>query len=166
MSVAKNNPAVVPRYGIVQKDYVFDKDLLHRYMDTLSEEYQLTRFDEELYNQAMAEDWSREFCETFISAGDYLSRGFGYGIIYQGKLVSGTSTMTVYDGGTEVQLATHPEFRQKGLAMACAATFLLECQQQGIRACWDAANLTSKKIALALGYEYKGEYMTIHMRID
>jgi len=47
--------------------------------------------------------------------------------------------------------------------MSCAAAFLLTCQHRGIRGCWDAANRTSRKMALKLGYEYKGEYTTIHM---
>lgn len=93
----------------------------------------------------MSEDWSREFCETFASVEDYLKRGFGYAAVKKGKLVAGASTMTVYDGGTEVQVATHPDFRKKGLAMACAAAFVLECQRRNIRACWDAANRISKK---------------------
>jgi hypothetical protein len=39
-----------------------------------------------------------------------------------------------------------------------------ECKRREIRPCWDAANLTSKNIALKLGYEYRGDYVTIHMR--
>ncbi len=163
MKVEKNHPVAVPRYGIVQKDYIFDENLLNNFIEKLPKSYELTMFDEKLYQQAMAEDWSKEFCETFDSAEDYINRGFGCAIVHKGKLVAGTSTMTVYDGGAEVQVATHPEFRKKGLAMVSAAAFLLESQKLKIRACWDAANLISKKMALALGYEYKGEYTTIHM---
>ncbi len=163
MKIKRNNPTAVSRYGIVQKDYNFDETLLKSYINKLPKGYILVMFDEELYNQALAEDWAREFCETFESAKDYLNRGFGYAILYHKKLVAGTSTMTVYDGGAEVQVATHPDFRNKGLGMICAAAFILECQRKGIRACWDAANLISKKMALNLGYEYKGEYTTIHM---
>lgn len=164
MSVKKNNPQIVPRYGIVQKDYTFDEQRLNDFIKQLSEGYKLVLFDEELYKQAMEETWSKEFCETFLSADDYLARGFGYAVTKDGKLVSGTSTMTVYDGGAEVQVATHPEYRRKGLAMVCASAFVLECQKRKIRPCWDAANKISKKMALALGYEYKGIYTTIHMQ--
>lgn len=163
MSIAKNNPVVVPRFGIVQKDYVFDEENLKCYIDNVPEGYELVMFDENIYNQALEADWSKEFCEIYSSASDYLSRGFGYAILKDGKLVSGTSTMTVYDGGTEIQVATHPDFRQKGLAMICSAAFVLESQRRGIRACWDAENEISKKMAMALGYEYKGVYTTIHM---
>lgn len=164
MSIKENNPVAIPRYGIVQKDYIFDESLLKGYIKKLPKEYELVMFNEAVYNQAMAEDWAKEFCETFSSVDDYLKRGFGYAVLYNGKLVAGTSTMTVYDGGTEIQVATHPDFRQKGLAMASAAAFVLECQKRKIRPCWDAANQISKKMALSLGYEYKGEYTTIGMK--
>lgn len=164
MAAEKNSPQIVMRYGIVQKDYNFDVPTLNRYIDNLPQGYDLVLFNKEIYNQAMKEGWSREFCETFDSAEDYLRRGFGYAALCNGRLVAGTSTMTVYDGGTEIQVATHPDFRRKGLAMSCAAAFILECQRRKIRPCWDAANRISKKMALALGYEYKGEYVTVHMK--
>lgn len=164
MHCDKNHPQVVSRFGIVQKDYDFDMDLLQSCIDALPEGYEMKRFDETMYRQALSEDWSMEFCETFSSAEDFLSRGFGFGVMADGHLVSGASTMTVYDGGTEIQVATREDFRQKGLALPCAAALVKECTRRGIRPCWDAANLISKKMALKLGYEYKGEYTTIHMK--
>ena len=142
---------------------IFDDQLLQRYMDAIPEGYQLAAFDEDLYHQAMAEDWSREFCEVFPSAEEYLNKGFGFGILKEGRLVSGASTMTVYHGGIEIQVATRESYGGKGLAMACSAALIRECVRRGIRPCWDAANLTSKHMALNLGYEYRGEYLTIQM---
>ena len=72
--------------------------------------------------------------------------------------------MTVYDGGIEIQVATDEKYRRHGLALSCAAALIQECTIRKIRPCWDAANLISKKMALRLGYEYKGEYPTIHMK--
>lgn len=163
LSVPENNPAIVPRFGIVQKDYDFDGNVLRKYIGALPEGFDLVPFDENIYNQAMQEEWSREFCETFASAGDYLTRGFGFAALKNGKLISGASTMTVYDGGIEIQVATDEKFRRRGLAMSCAAALIQECMKRKTRPCWDAANLVSKKMALALGYEYRGEYNTIHM---
>ena len=164
MSVWENHPVAVPRFGIAQKDYDFDLDFLQKFVDAMPEGFVLARFNEDLYHQAMQEEWAKEFCETFASAEDYLSRGFGFAALENGKLVSGASTMTVYDGGTEVQVATDPNYRRRGLAMPCAAALIQECMKRKIRPCWDAANLISKKMALQLGYEYKGEYTTIHMK--
>jgi hypothetical protein len=44
------------------------------------------------------------------------------------------------------------------------AQSILECMRRNIRPCWDAANLASKTLALKLGYEYSGEYLTIQMQ--
>ena len=154
----------VMRYWIVQKDYVFDRDKLKGFINDLPKDYELKFFDSDIYNQAMSEQWSSEFCETFQSEEDYLSKGFGVAATYNGKLVAGTSTMTVYDGGTEIQGATHENFRRKGLALSTAAKFILECQRRGIRPCWDAANTTSLHMAQKLGYEYNGEYSTVKIK--
>lgn len=164
LSVAENNPVVVPRFGIAQKDYDFDSRMLQDYVDALPAGFDLVGFDEALYHQALAEEWSKEFCEVFASAEDYLARGFGFAVCKDGVLAAGASTMTVYDGGIEIQVATSEEFRRQGLGLSCAAALLQECVKRKLRPCWDAANLVSKKMALKLGYEYKGEYMTIHMK--
>lgn len=154
----------VMRFWIVQKDYDFDEKRLNSYMEKLPEGYQIVPFDEEIYRQAMDSEWSREFCETFEDAEDYLNRGFGFGVLDNGQLVSGISTMTVYDGGTEIQIATREDYRRRGFALPCAARFILEAKKRGIRPCWDAANETSRHMAVKLGYEYNGEYSTVHMR--
>ena len=163
LSIGKNNPVEVARYGIVQKDYEFDREKLKNIVDSIPEAFECKPFDEKIYNEAMSQPWSREFCETFASAQDYLKRGFGFAVLYNGQLVSGASTMTVYDGGIEIQIATREDFKRKGLALPCAAALLGECMDRKIRPCWDAANLISKHMALKLGYEYKGEYSTVQM---
>jgi GNAT superfamily N-acetyltransferase len=165
LSISKNHPVEIPRYRIAQRDYDFDRITLRNFIDALPKEFELRRFDKELYAQAMAEDWSREFCETFVSAEAYLSQGFGFGVVHKGRLVAGASSMTVYDGGLEVQVATREEYRGKGLAMACAAALLLESMDRNVRPCWDAATLVSRHMAVKLGYEYLGEYSTVHLHL-
>ena len=163
LSIPENHPVEVPRYRIAQKDYAFDRTQLECFINALPNDFEMRRFDSELYDQAMAEDWSLEFCETFASAEAYLSQGFGFGVLHNGKLVAGASSMTVYDGGLEVQISTKEEYRGMGLAMASAAALLLEAMDRNVRPCWDAATLVSRHMALKLGYEYLGEYSTIHM---
>jgi len=159
----ENNPVAVPRYRIKQRNNIFDENNLQKYINAVPDGFCIMRFNEEIYDQAMREDWSKEFCETFDSADDYLRRGFGFAILHEGKLVSGASTMTVYDGGTETQVATRENYRQRGLAMPCAASFIRECLKRKMIPHWDAATLISKKMAVALGYKYEGEYTTVHM---
>lgn len=163
MSIEKDHPVSMPRFGIVQRDYEFDHKRLTAIVENLPEGLTLVPFDAELYRQAMSEHWSMAFCEAFASEEDYLTNGFGYAVTDNGKLVSGASTMTVYDGGTETQVATRDGYQGRGLALACAAAFIMECDRRGMRPCWDAANEASLHMAQKLGYEYRGLYMTVEL---
>jgi RimJ/RimL family protein N-acetyltransferase len=158
-----NRPQAMPRFGIVQRDYDFDIAKLVQITNNIPSEYHIMKFDSDIYHQAMSEAWSSEFCETFLDEQDYLSNGFGFAATIDGNIIAGASTMTIYDKGTEIQVATRVEHRGKGLALACAAQFILECLDRKLRPHWDAANETSLHMALKLGYEYKGEYTTIKM---
>lgn len=164
LTVGKNHPTEMPRYRIAQRDYVFNRPTLQSLIDALPSGYELRPFDRALYEEAMAEDWSREFCETFASAEEYLAKGYGFAVVRDGRLAAGASSMTVYDGGLEVQVATREEHRGRGLALASAAALLLESMERGVRPCWDAATLASRHMAIKLGYEYLGEYSTVLMR--
>lgn len=164
LSVGINSPMEVIRYGIVQKDYKFDKEKLVELTNSVGNEYKLIKFDSNTFEESLKNNWSKEFCETFDSSEDYEKRGFGFGIIHNNELVSGASTMTVYDGGVEIQVATREDHRKKGLSMACSAALILECDSKGLRPCWDAANTISRDMAIKLGYEYSGEYSTIHIK--
>lgn len=164
LGCSRNSPQSIQRFGIVQKDYDFDLARLQEFASVLPEGYLLQMFDEDLYHQAMAEKWSVEFCEGFASAEDFLTRGMGVAAVKDGKLAGGISTQTVYDGGAELQLAVHPDHRQQGLASACAAAMILKCTEKNIRPHWDAANEISLKIALKMGYEYKGKYTAVLLK--
>ena len=163
MSRDQLRPVSLPRFGIVQRDYEFDTNKLQSIAASIPEGMKLVPFDEELYNQAMSEHWSMAFCEAFSSAEDYLTNGFGFAVTENGRLVSGASTMTVYDGGTETQVATREGYGGRGLALACSAAFIMECDRRGMRPCWDAANEASLHMAQKLGYEYRGLYMTVEL---
>ncbi len=163
MSLERFRPSSLPRFGIVQRDYEFDQEKLEAIAQNIPEGMALVRFDENLYQQAMSEHWSMAFCEAFTSAEDYLAQGFGYAVTEEGRLVAGASTMTVYDGGTETQVATRAGYEGRGLALACSAAFILECDRRGMRPCWDAANEASLHMAQKLGYEYRGLYMTVEL---
>ena len=164
----KNHPQQaqeIKRHWIAQRDYDFDVDMLREFAAAVPEGYEMRTFDRELYDQSMSEAWSEEFCNAFSSPEEFLEEGFGFGLVRDGRLVAGTASMSVYDGGVEIQVATKEEFRRKGLALPTSARFILECIDRGIRPCWDAANSISLHMAMKLGYEYKGEYSAVYIEI-
>lgn len=163
LSFSKFGPKEIIRHGIVQKDYVFDKDKLTGFIESIPKTYSIRAFDEALYSSSLKEEWSQEFCETFYSYEEYKKQGFAYGIMKNGLLVAGASTMTVYNEGFEIQVATREGYRGQGLALAASASLLLEGIKRNLRPCWDAENEASLHIALKLGYEYMGEYSTVRL---
>ncbi len=163
LSANPGNAHEIKRHWIVQRDYDFDIGRLQQFAGNIPEGYEMRAFDRELYDQSMSEAWSEEFCNAFSSPEEFLEEGFGYGLMRDGRIVAGTASMSVYDGGVEIQVATKEEFRRKGLALPTAARFILECIDRGIRPCWDAANSISLHMAMKLGYEYNGEYSAVHI---
>lgn len=153
------------RYAFYKDPSGFCRRTLREFVDALPAEYRICRFDEALYQMALSEEWSRDFCSNFLSAKDYLVHGVGFGILYNGKLVSGASSYSWYEGGIEIEIDTHPDFRQKGLAIACAAALILDCLERGIYPSWDAANLVSRHLAERLGYRFSHEYDTYTIRV-
>jgi CheY-specific phosphatase CheX len=141
MSLDQLCPVSLPRFGIVQRDYDFDQEKLMAIAQNIPDGMKLVRFDEELYQQAMSEPWSMAFCEAFASQEEYLAQGFGFAVTENGRLVAGASTMTVYDGGTETQVATRAGYEGRGLASACSAAFIMGCGQRGFFAYGTKAGL-------------------------
>ncbi len=124
--VYKDRYVVSERYATVKDAHAFDREQLKDYMKQLPSEYTIKPFDKGLYHEAMANDWSMDFVSNFISAEDFfLKRGIGFGILYEGNLVCGASSYTVYNGGIEIEIGTKKEHRRKGLAIACASALSL-----------------------------------------
>ncbi|MBR1392723.1 MAG: GNAT family N-acetyltransferase [Ruminococcus sp.] len=118
----------------------------------------LVRAGEREYEDLAACGWENSFVSNFSGREDFLKNGFAYCVYVGVELASAASTFGYYSGGYELQIATDPKFRRRGYACAAAAAFLLECLDRGKRPHWDAANMTSVRIAQRLGFEYDGEY--------
>ena len=101
---------------------------------------------------------------NFSGMEDFLINGFAWCVFIGDELASAASTYGWYSGGYELQIATAPKFRRRGLAAVSGAAFLLECLDRGKRPHWDAANETSVRIAQRLGFEYAGEYQAISVK--
>jgi GNAT superfamily N-acetyltransferase len=95
---------------------------------------------------------------NFRSLADFIERGVGFGVIHHDRFVSGCSSFTLSGGKLEFEIQTHPEFRRRGLALACAARMVLHCIDNGIEPCWDAHNEPSALLAKKLGFVEKRRY--------
>lgn len=147
------------RYAIKKEPHVFDANKLTEYTNALPDTCALKLFDEEIYEYSLQEQWSKDFCSQFTDYNDYNKRGLGVAVIYQGTLVSGASSYTVYNDGIEIEIDTKPEFRQNGFATACGARLILECLKPGLYPSWDAHDLRSVALAEKLGYHLDYPYM-------
>ena len=152
------------RYAIRKEPDRFHRETLQRFVQSLQPPFSLRRFDQDLYKQAMAENWSRDFCSLFRDFADFQRRGLGVGVVLDGKLVAGASSYSVYCGGIEIQIETHRAYRRQGLATACGAALILDCLDQGRYPSWDAHDLRSVALAEKLGYRRGAPYWVYVLR--
>lgn len=131
-----------------------------------AEGFSVKRAGEYEYARLRDCEWESAFVMNFDNMDDFLTNGFGYCIFAEGELVSAATTYGWYSGGYELQIATAPNYRRRGLAAAAGAAFILECLDRGKIPHWDAANQTSVRLAQRLGFEYGGEYQAIDIHKD
>ncbi len=108
---------------------------------------------------------SEDHVRNFNSPQDFCQRGIGFCILRGERIVSGASSYAVCNRGIEVQVNTHPDFRQRGLATVVSAALLAHCLEHCIEAHWDAGNPTSARLAQKLGYTPAGTYEML-LRIE
>lgn len=123
--------------------------------------YRLEMIDEVYYRQALEEIWSRAFVGNYLDYNDFSENAFGCCITHSGRLICAASCYSSYSRGVEVEIATHPDHRRKGLATAAGAAFIAECVRRGLKPHWDAGNIMSLKIAEKFGYTLKEEYTAL-----
>jgi GNAT superfamily N-acetyltransferase len=83
--------------------------------------------------------------------------GIGFGIEYAGQFVSGCAGWPEA-GMLEIEVQTHPEHRQRGLATSAAAALIAYCLDHQIEPCWDAANAMSAGLGTKLGFTNPQSY--------
>lgn len=147
----------ITRYAM-KKDTVFDRERLKRMTEELPEGYELHFINEELYDQCIVNEWSRDFVSVFESKEDYFKYGLGVVITKNGEIVSGASSYSRYEGGIEIEVDTRADERRKHLALVCCAELILECLEKNLYPSWDAHTLWSVRLAEKLGYEFSHEY--------
>ncbi len=160
----KDNCHKFMRYSFKKESDIFDVEKLKTYSNSLSEEYNIQKIDEEQFNNVKREQWSKDLCSQFSSYEHYDRLGHGFVVIHNSNMVCGASSYTVYDKGIEIEIDTKEEYRRKGLALACASKLILECLDNGIYPSWDSANRASAALALKLGYHFESEYVTYSVK--
>ncbi len=137
-----------------------DLERLRALRATLPAGYELRRIDLELARQIADNPdlISPDHVRNFESPEDFVARGIGFCILRDGCIVSGASSYAICNRGIEIQVNTHAEHQKRGLATAVSAALLVYCLEHGLEANWDAANLTSARLAERLGYTPRGAY--------
>lgn len=148
------------RYKFKRNAEVFNRSKLQSFITALPKGYELRKIDEHIANNPTLHNVSEDFTNQFRSIDDYVNRGIGYSILYNGEVVCGASSYSIYNDGIEIEVATDLDHRRKGLATVVCATLILDCLEKGRYPNWDAANSTSVKLAEKLGYVFDKAYDT------
>ncbi|WP_394522260.1 GNAT family N-acetyltransferase [Lacrimispora sp. JR3] len=154
---------IVSRYAMRKDRNHFSETALKEYTKISSPGLRIEKMDKELYQLAFQEEWSRDFCSNFDSAEDFLKNGLGFAVLDGDSLVSGCTACGISEGMIFVKVATRKEYRRRGLALACSASLILSCLEQGINPGWDADNIPSASLAEKLGYIFEKEYQVYEL---
>ena len=119
--------------------------------------------DEQLFWYCKGVDWCRDWVAQYDDYAAYRNWGLGVVVLKDGEVVSGASSYSGYRGGIEIQIDTREDYQRQGLACACGAKLILECQRRGLYPSWDAQNPASVALAEKLGYRLDHEYMAFEV---
>jgi len=90
----------------------------------------------------------------WTSCEDFVENGLGICLVKDGEVVSLCYAAAIVDSLAEVDVATDPEFRGRGLASVVTREFIKRCMNRGIVPTWDCFeyNAGSIKLARKLGF--------------
>lgn len=159
-SVHKGSLEKFQRYNFKKNPEHLDKNHIQNLLSPLPEGYELKKIDASIVNEPSFHALSEDFTAQFDSNEDFINRGVGFVILNGGQVVCGATSFSIYDDGIEIEIATDPRHRRKGLATITASALILDCLDKGIYPSWDAANKESVILAEKLGYIFKESYDT------
>ncbi len=136
----------------------FNMEELHKAAATLPDGYETVPMDEKLYYICKNDPDFSDFVAQYPTWEDYRDHGMGFICLYHGEPASGISSFADYEGTIELELATKPAHRRRGLAAAVSARIVLECISRGLYPSWDAANVASLNLSYKFGYRLDHEY--------
>lgn len=143
----------------IRKDTRFDVAALERNLSLLPEGYELRKIDGELHDLCLKNPVTADFVSVFGGRDNYLRLGRGYVILRDGRIVSGASSYTRYNGGIEIEVETVEGERGRHLATVACSALMLDCLRAGLYPSWDACDMTSVRFAEKLGYAYDHDYV-------
>lgn len=137
-----------------------DRTHIEDLMSSLPKGYAIMKVDKDIAQSSSFNELSEDFTSQFDSIEDFINRGMGHAILHEGKVVSAATSFSIYDEGIEIEVASHPDHRRKGLATIVASALVLDCIDRGKYPSWDGANSESVELAKKLGYVFKESYDT------
>lgn len=148
------------RYSFEKNPEHLNRTHIQNLLSKLPEGYEIKKVDDKIANESSFHELSEDFVSQFESIDGFIKRGVGYAILREGEVVAAATSFSVYDGGIEIEIATHPDYRRKGLATIVASALILDCLDSGKYPSWDGANSESVELAKKLGYVFKESYDT------
>ncbi|MGE7867225.1 GNAT family N-acetyltransferase [Bacillus paramycoides] len=164
-TVHKGSIEKIQRFRFSKNPEDLDRAHIQKLLSTLPEEYEIKKIDKDIAKASSFHELSEDFISQFDSIDDFIDRGVGYAILHKGQVVSAATSFSIYDVGIEIEIASHPNHRRKGLATVVASVLILDCLDRGKYPSWDGANSESVKLAKKLGYTFKESYDTYFIDI-
>ncbi len=141
-----------------------DENHLAGLVQSLAAGFELRKVDRELAERLPLDMNNEYFFENFESVEDFLSRGIGYCVVHEDRIVSAATSMAMCSGAIDIEIETAAEYRRRGLGTVVGAKLVSHCLRSGIDPKWLAANLRSEKLAQKLGYEKEETYETFEIQ--
>lgn len=117
--------------------------------------FRLARMDMALAQRVQADLQTEDHVHFFGSLEYFLEKGIGYCALEGERIVSAASSGATCRKGIEVQINTHADYRQRGLATCVGAALLTHCLEHGLEPHWCTGNPISVNLAKKLGYTVK-----------
>lgn len=95
---------------------------------------------------------------NYPSYAAFQAEGSGAVVWRDGEIVASASSFLSLDGEVELDVSTREAYRGKGLAAACVARMLRDCETRNIAVHWDAQNEISRHLAEKFGFELEKTY--------
>lgn len=160
------------RYAISKTDITqFDRNKLISYINgcvfdpdytpgPCNPNYVIKPIDKTILESLQQQEWSEEAGTNYLNYEHFCKSGFGFVIAdtTANTILSYASSFSNSIDSVEIEIATNPNYRNRGFATAVSARMILECIHREKRPSWDAANLTSVSVAKKMGYDFLKEY--------